>query len=97
MSAAVIPVNVPLPTKIVMQVLEPIDVVAEFGEDPKVDGGRPYPPCYAARTGRACGREDRCSDSGRPIWVMHWTALRPTPTCPPRSLDHLGGLPLMST
>jgi len=35
--SAVIPVNVPLPTKIVMQVLEPIDVVAEFGEDPKVD------------------------------------------------------------
>lgn len=35
--SAVIPVNVPLPTKIVMQVLEPIDVVAQFGEDANVD------------------------------------------------------------
>ena len=35
--SAVIPVNVPLPTKIVMQVLEPVDIVAEFGEDPDVD------------------------------------------------------------
>ena len=35
--SAVLPVNVPLPTKIVMQVLEPIDIVAEFGEDPDID------------------------------------------------------------
>jgi hypothetical protein len=28
---------VPLPTKIVMQVLEPIDVVGEFGEEPDID------------------------------------------------------------
>jgi 1-acyl-sn-glycerol-3-phosphate acyltransferase len=35
--SAVLPVNVPLPTKIVMQVLEPIDLVAEFGEDPDID------------------------------------------------------------
>jgi 1-acyl-sn-glycerol-3-phosphate acyltransferase len=34
---AVIPLNAPLPTKIVMQVLEPIDIVAEFGEDPDID------------------------------------------------------------
>lgn len=34
--SAVLPVNVPLPTKIVMQALEPIDVVAEFGEDPDI-------------------------------------------------------------
>jgi hypothetical protein len=33
----VLPVNVPLPAKIVMQVLEPIDVRAEFGEDPDID------------------------------------------------------------
>lgn len=31
------PVNVPLPTKIVTQVLAPIDIVAEFGEHPDVD------------------------------------------------------------
>ena len=31
-----LPVNVPLPTKIVTQVLDPIDVVAEFGEEPDV-------------------------------------------------------------
>jgi 1-acyl-sn-glycerol-3-phosphate acyltransferase len=34
--SAVLPVNIPLPTKIVMHVLEPIDVAAEFGEDPDV-------------------------------------------------------------
>jgi len=32
-----VPVNVPLPTKIVSQVLTPIDVFARFGEDPDVD------------------------------------------------------------
>lgn len=35
--SAVVPVNVPLPTKIVTRVLPPIDVAAEFGEDPDVD------------------------------------------------------------
>jgi 1-acyl-sn-glycerol-3-phosphate acyltransferase len=35
--SAVLPVNVPLPTKIVMQVLDPIDVTAEFGEDADID------------------------------------------------------------
>jgi 1-acyl-sn-glycerol-3-phosphate acyltransferase len=35
--SAVLPVNVPLPTKIVMQVLEPIDVTAQFGEDPDIE------------------------------------------------------------
>jgi hypothetical protein len=33
----VLPVNVPLPAKIVMQVLEPIDVRAEFGDAPDID------------------------------------------------------------
>jgi hypothetical protein len=33
----VVPVPLPLPTKIVMQVLEPIDVVGEFGEEPDID------------------------------------------------------------
>ena len=32
-----LPVNLPLPTKIVTQVLPAIDIVAEFGEDPDVD------------------------------------------------------------
>jgi 1-acyl-sn-glycerol-3-phosphate acyltransferase len=30
-------INIPLPTKIVTQVLEPIDIVAEFGDDPDID------------------------------------------------------------
>ena len=30
------PPNLPLPTKIVTQVLDPIDIVAEFGEDPDI-------------------------------------------------------------
>jgi hypothetical protein len=34
--SAVVPLNVPLPTKIVMQVLEPIDITAQFGEDPDI-------------------------------------------------------------
>ncbi|BDX33959.1 hypothetical protein TUM20985_45060 [Mycobacterium antarcticum] len=34
--SAVLPVNVPLPTKIVTQVLPPIDIGAEFGSDPDV-------------------------------------------------------------
>src|SRR6202012_1870735 len=35
--SAVVPPNLPLPTKIVMQVLEPIELVAEFGEEPDID------------------------------------------------------------
>lgn len=35
--SAVVPVNLPLPTKIVTRVLPAIDIVAEFGEDPDVD------------------------------------------------------------
>jgi 1-acyl-sn-glycerol-3-phosphate acyltransferase len=35
--SAVLPVNLPLPTKIVTQVLPPIAVVAAFGDDPDVD------------------------------------------------------------
>lgn len=31
------PPNVPLPSKIVMEVLDPIDIVADFGDDPDVD------------------------------------------------------------
>jgi 1-acyl-sn-glycerol-3-phosphate acyltransferase len=31
------PANLPLPTKIVYQMLEPIDIVARFGDDPDVD------------------------------------------------------------
>ena len=31
------PPNIPLPSKIVTQVLDPIDVVAEFGREPDVD------------------------------------------------------------
>ncbi|ORX00116.1 1-acyl-sn-glycerol-3-phosphate acyltransferase [Mycolicibacillus trivialis] len=35
--SAVVPPNLPLPTKIVTQVLDPIDIVAEFGEDPDIE------------------------------------------------------------
>ncbi|MCT7657103.1 1-acyl-sn-glycerol-3-phosphate acyltransferase [Mycobacterium deserti] len=35
--SAVLPVNLPLPSKIVTQILPPIDVAAEFGEAPDVD------------------------------------------------------------
>jgi len=35
--SVIFPPNVPLPSKVVTQVLGPIDVVAQFGEDPDVD------------------------------------------------------------
>jgi 1-acyl-sn-glycerol-3-phosphate acyltransferase len=35
--SAVLPPNIPLPSKIVTRVLDPIDITAEFGEDPDVD------------------------------------------------------------
>ncbi|MGB6513127.1 lysophospholipid acyltransferase family protein [Mycobacterium sp.] len=35
--SVLLPVNVPLPTKIVAEVLEPIDIFARFGESPDVD------------------------------------------------------------
>jgi 1-acyl-sn-glycerol-3-phosphate acyltransferase len=39
--SVLVPVNMPLPSKIITEVLEPIDVVAQWGPDPdpaKVDG-----------------------------------------------------------
>jgi 1-acyl-sn-glycerol-3-phosphate acyltransferase len=35
--SVVVPPNIPLPAKIVTQVLEPIDITAEFGENPDID------------------------------------------------------------
>jgi 1-acyl-sn-glycerol-3-phosphate acyltransferase len=35
--SAIVPINIPLPTKIVTQVLPPIDIVAQFGEDPDIE------------------------------------------------------------
>ena len=37
LSVLIFPPNLPLPTKVVTQVLEPIDVAARFGDDPDVD------------------------------------------------------------
>ncbi|HTI76562.1 MAG TPA: lysophospholipid acyltransferase family protein [Mycobacterium sp.] len=34
---AILPPNIPLPSKIVTRVLDPIDIAAEFGDDPDVD------------------------------------------------------------
>lgn len=34
--SVLLPLNLPLPTKIVTRVLDPIDIVAEFGEHPDV-------------------------------------------------------------
>jgi hypothetical protein len=34
--SAIVPFNLPLPTKIVTRVLEPIDLTAQFGDDPDV-------------------------------------------------------------
>jgi 1-acyl-sn-glycerol-3-phosphate acyltransferase len=35
--SVIFPPNVPLPSKIVTQVLDPVDIAAQFGEDPDVD------------------------------------------------------------
>ena len=35
--SAIVPVNIPLPTKIVTQVLPPIDIIGRFGQDPDID------------------------------------------------------------
>jgi len=35
--SAVLPLNLPLPSKIVMKTLPPIDIEAEFGENPDID------------------------------------------------------------
>jgi 1-acyl-sn-glycerol-3-phosphate acyltransferase len=35
--SVILPVNVPLPTKIVTEVLPPIDIAAQFGDDPDVE------------------------------------------------------------
>ncbi|GJF13631.1 glycerol acyltransferase [Mycolicibacterium cyprinidarum] len=35
--SAVLPVNMPLPAKITMKTLAPIDIIEEFGEDPDID------------------------------------------------------------
>lgn len=35
--SVVLPINMPLPTKIVTRVLPPIDIAAQFGDDPDVD------------------------------------------------------------
>lgn len=35
--SVIFPPNLPLPSKIVTQVLEPIDIVARFGDDPDID------------------------------------------------------------
>ncbi len=35
--SAVIPINLPLPTKVVTEVLAPIDITAQFGADPDID------------------------------------------------------------
>jgi hypothetical protein len=32
-----LPLNLPLPTKVVTQVLEPVNIAAKFGEDPDVE------------------------------------------------------------
>jgi hypothetical protein len=33
----ILPPNLPLPAKVVTRVLDPIDVAAQFGEDPDID------------------------------------------------------------
>jgi 1-acyl-sn-glycerol-3-phosphate acyltransferase len=53
------PANMPLPAKIVYQVLEPIDVAARFGEDPDVDEVDAYVRSVMQAALDGLGRERR--------------------------------------
>ncbi|MDT5013366.1 MAG: hypothetical protein QOH57_4983 [Mycobacterium sp.] len=57
--AGILPPNVPLPTKIVTQVLEPIDIIAEFGENPDVDAVDAHVRDVMQRALDRLGRERR--------------------------------------
>jgi 1-acyl-sn-glycerol-3-phosphate acyltransferase len=53
------PANMPLPAKIVYQLLKPIDVAARFGEDPDVDEVDAYVRSVVQRALDRLGRERR--------------------------------------
>ena len=57
--SAVVPNNIPLPTKIVTQVLEPIDLTAEFGNDPDVKAVDAYIRAAMQRAMDSLARERR--------------------------------------
>ncbi len=57
--AGLLPPNVPLPTKIVTQVLEPIDIVAEFGQNPDAVAVDAYVRDVMQRALERLGRERR--------------------------------------
>jgi hypothetical protein len=53
------PANMPLPAKIVYQVLQPIDIAARFGEDPDVDEVDAYVRSVMQRALDELGHERR--------------------------------------
>lgn len=55
----VFPPNLPLPTKIVTQVLEPVDIAAEFGDDPDIDEVDAHVRAVMQRALDRLGRERR--------------------------------------
>jgi 1-acyl-sn-glycerol-3-phosphate acyltransferase len=57
--SVIIPPNIPLPTKIVMQVLEPVDIAAQFGKDPDVAEVDEYVRSVMQRALDQLGRERR--------------------------------------
>jgi 1-acyl-sn-glycerol-3-phosphate acyltransferase len=57
--SVVIPPNIPLPTKIVMQVLEPIDIAAQFGDEPDVAEVDEYVRSVMQRALDRLGRQRR--------------------------------------
>ena len=90
--SAVLPVNVPLPTKIVMQVLEPIDVIAEFGEEPDIDAVDAHVRRVMQEGARRVGQ--RTSPPGNRLVQRHgtarsagqpWSARESSPRCGPTS------------
>lgn len=57
--SAVVPFNIPLPTKIVTQVLEPIDLKAQFGENPDVKAADAHVRAVMQRAMDSLARERR--------------------------------------
>ena len=62
--SAVVPFNIPLPTKIVTQVLAPMDIAAQFGDDPDIEA-------VDAHVGVICNRSGLASleSAGYPCWA----------------------------
>ena len=73
------PPNMPLPTKIVAQVLAPIDIGAQFGEDPDVDEVDAHVRRVMQKGLDELGAKRRFPILGSPLGAVH--SLTPGRSC----------------